>query len=147
VEVRALTTTNAATIASWRYPDRYSTYDVDDPSVLARDHWAVTDAGQLVGYCCFGEPARVPEAHAEPGTLDVGYGMAPDRMGRQQGHCFVGAILEFAVERYQPRRLRLYILEWNARSRKVAARLGFGVDSVLHSDEGGFVVMIRHERR
>jgi [ribosomal protein S18]-alanine N-acetyltransferase len=147
VEVRALTGADAATIASWRYPDRYSTYDVDEPSVLARDHWAVTEADELVGYCCFGEPARVGRAHGEAGTLDVGYGLAPDRMGQRHGHRFVGAILEFAVERYDPARIRLYILQWNVRSRKVATRLGFAFDSVLHCNEGRFVVMVRHECR
>jgi RimJ/RimL family protein N-acetyltransferase len=79
----------------------------------------------------------------ERGTLDVGYGMQPGRMGRGLGSRFVGAILEFAREQYDAERFRLYILEWNDRSRKVAARLGFEVESVLESDEGPFVVMVR----
>ncbi|HEX5620747.1 MAG TPA: hypothetical protein VFX51_20165 [Solirubrobacteraceae bacterium] len=32
-----------ATIAGWRYPGRYRTYDFDEPSALLRDHWAVCD--------------------------------------------------------------------------------------------------------
>lgn len=99
MEVRALTTADAAAIAAWRYPGRYSTYDFDDASVLSSDHWAVSEAGDLVGYCCFGAPARVPRAEPEPGTLDVGYGLAPDRMGGGHGHRFVAAILHFARER------------------------------------------------
>jgi RimJ/RimL family protein N-acetyltransferase len=59
----------------------------------------------------------------------------------------VGAILEFALERYDPDRLRLYILEWNERSRKVAASDGFVVESVLASDEGPFLVMVRRRPR
>jgi RimJ/RimL family protein N-acetyltransferase len=51
--------------------------------------------------------------------------------------------LDFALERYQSRRFRLYILAWNQRSRNVAARLGFAVESVVQSDEGPFVVMVR----
>jgi RimJ/RimL family protein N-acetyltransferase len=147
VEVRALTGAEAAAIAAWRYPGRYSTYDVGDPSALARDHWAVIHAGELCGYCCFGAPARVRAAGEEPGTLDVGYGLAPDRMGRGQGTRFVGAILEFAVERYDPERLRLFVLEWNRRSAKVAARLGFAVEGVVQSDEGAFLVMVRIRRQ
>ena len=143
MEVRALTSADAATIASWRYPKRYSTYDVDDPSTLATDHWAVTEAEDLIGYCCFGAPARVAGAEGEPGALDVGYGLAPDRMGRGRGHRFVGAVLEFALERYDPERIRLYVLEWNERSRKVAASHGFAVESVLPGDEGAFLVMVR----
>ena len=143
MQVRALTEAEAATIASWRYPGRYSTYDVDDPSILARDHWAVTEAGELLGYCCFGAPARVSGASEDPGTLDVGYGLAPCRMGGGQGSRFVAAILEFAHERYHAQSFRLSILDWNERSKKVAARLGFAVESVLQSDEGPFVVMVR----
>jgi [ribosomal protein S18]-alanine N-acetyltransferase len=135
-----------ATISSWRYPGEYSTYDVDDPSVLEADTWAVTEEGELVGYCCFGVPARVGDAVEEPGTLDVGYGLAPDLMGHGRGDRFVGAVLEFALERFDPERFRLYVLEWNQRSRKVAARHGFVVESAVASGEGPFLVMVREAR-
>lgn len=85
MDVRALTPSEAATIAGWRYPDRYSTYAVDDPAVLAGDHWAVEDEDALLGYCCFGAPARVEGGGEEPGVLDLGYGMAPERMGSGLG--------------------------------------------------------------
>jgi [ribosomal protein S18]-alanine N-acetyltransferase len=143
LEVRALTAGDAAAIAAWRYPRRYSTYDVNKPAALSTDHWAVTDAGELIGYCCFGAPARVAGARGEPGTLDVGYGLAPSLMGRGLGDRFVGAILAFALERHHVERLRMYVLEWNERSRTVAARHGFAVESVLASDEGPFLVMAR----
>jgi [ribosomal protein S18]-alanine N-acetyltransferase len=147
MEVRALTSADAAAIGSWRYPGRYSTYNFDGPPALASDHhWAVTEAEELIGYCCFGAPARVAGAEEEPGTLDVGYGLAPDRMGRALGHRFVDAILDFALERFDPERLRLYVLDWNERSKKVAAGHGFTVESVLQSHEGPFFVMVRRAR-
>jgi [ribosomal protein S18]-alanine N-acetyltransferase len=146
VEVRALTGADAATIAAWRYPGPYSTYDFDEPPAPRADHYAVTESDELIGYCCFGAPARVAGAEEERGTLDVGYGLAPDLMGRRLGPRFVGAILEFALERYDPDRLRLYVLEWNERSRKVAAGHGFAVASVLPSAEGPFLVMVREAR-
>ena len=90
-------------------PGSASSYEVDEPATLAHDHWVVTQAGELIGYCCFGAPARVGGAEAEPGTLDVGYGLAPDRIGHGLGHRFVGVILEFALGRYDPERLRLYV--------------------------------------
>jgi [ribosomal protein S18]-alanine N-acetyltransferase len=144
MEVRELTTAETATIAGWRYPGRYSTYDFDDPSVLARDHWAVVENdGTLVGVCCFGAPARVDGAHEEPGVLDVGYGMAPDLMGEGRGHRFVEVILAFALEEYRPERLRLYILDWNGRSRRTAERHGFEAVSYVENAEGRFLVMVR----
>ena len=143
MEIRQLTPSEAETIAGWRYPGPYSTYDVDDPSVLGRDHWAVIDDGSLLGYCCFGAPARVDGAHEEPGVLDVGYGMAPDLMGGGRGHRFVEAILAFALEEYRPERLRVYVLDWNERSKSVAERHGFEAASHLENAEGRFLVLAR----
>jgi RimJ/RimL family protein N-acetyltransferase len=143
VEVRPLTPEDVAAIAAWRYPGRYSTYDFDDPGELASDSWAVAEAGERVGYCCFGAPARVPGAVPEPGTLDVGYGLAPGRMGGGYGHRFVAAILDFAREQHAPERYRLYVLDWNERSRRTAARHGFVTEATLENDEGTFLVMVR----
>jgi [ribosomal protein S18]-alanine N-acetyltransferase len=103
----------------------------------------VTEAGELIGYCCFGEPARVPGTTAQPGTLDIGYGMAPDRVGRGDGSRFVAAIIAFAAERWAHRRFRVYVLAWNERSRKVAARNGFVAGPTVDSEEGPFLVMCR----
>lgn len=143
MEVRALTGADGQAILGWRYPGSYSTYDFGDPSALDSDSWAVTDGDELIGYCCFGAPARVPGADEERGVLDVGYGLAPELMGRGLGPRFVGAILEFALDRHRPERLRLFVLDWNERSRKVAEGHGFAVESTLASDEGRFLVMVR----
>jgi [ribosomal protein S18]-alanine N-acetyltransferase len=143
LEVRPLRAAEAATIAAWRYPGRYSTYDVDDSSVLERDVWAVREEGALVGYCCFGAPARVDGAAEEAGVVDVGYGMAPDRVGGGLGHRFVEAILAFATESYSPERLRMYVLDWNERSQRVAAGHGFEVASELTNRDGRFLVLER----
>lgn len=146
MEVRALTDADAAAVARWRYPGRHATYDVIDPSHLARDHWAVADDGELVGYCGFGAPARVAGAEAQPGTLDIGYGMNPQLMGRGRGRRFVAAILAFALERHDPRRLRLHVLDWNDRSRKIAAGHGFVVEGAVEAEGDRFLVMVRDAR-
>jgi ribosomal-protein-alanine N-acetyltransferase len=146
MEIRPLTPTEAETVATWRYPGRYSTYDVDGPVTPAKGWRAVTHQDELVGYCCFGAEARVPGVDEEEGTLDVGYGLRPDLMGRGLGPSFVGAILDFAVNEFHPSRLRLLILDWNERSLKVARALGFEEADVVASAEGGFRVMTRSAR-
>ena len=143
MEVRPLTQTDAEAIAAWRYPGRYATYDVGETLTPERGFWAVEHGGELVGYCCFGHEARVPGVVEEEGILDVGYGMRPDLMGRGLGGEFVGAILGFAIRRSSPRRLRLLILDWNDRSRRVAEALGFRSERALRSTEGDFLVMTR----
>ena len=146
MRIRALTGADAEAIGAWRYAAEYSTYDVADPSHLASDHWAVTEDEELVGYCCFGAAARVAGAEHELGTVDVGYGMKPELIGRGRGSRFVAATLEFARRRHDPQRLRLYVLDWNERSRKVAAAHGFVVESVIHDGDARFLVMVRQAR-
>ncbi|HTG47701.1 MAG TPA: GNAT family N-acetyltransferase [Actinomycetota bacterium] len=143
MQVRPLTEADARSIATWRYPGRYATYDVGVVLDPADGFCAVQDEGRLVGYGCFGAEARVPGVGEESGTLDIGYGMRPDLMGRGLGPAFAGAIVAFGVATFGPDRLRLLILEWNERSRKVAERLGFERDGSVLSDEGRFLVMRR----
>jgi len=146
MDVRRLTDTDAQTIAAWRYPDRYSTYDVGEIVSAADGFWAVERDAELIGYCCFGAEARVPGVEEEAGTLDVGYGLRPDLVGQGQGPAFAQAIVDFGVDRFAPERLRLLILDWNERSRKVAERLGFARDGSVESLEGRFLVMRRAAR-
>jgi [ribosomal protein S18]-alanine N-acetyltransferase len=143
VEVRPLTETDADKIAAWRYPGRYATYDVGEVVTPERGFWAIEHEADLVGYCCFGHEARVPGVVEEEGILDVGYGLRPDLMGQGLGREFVRVILDFAIRQFSPRRLRLLILAWNDRSRKVAEALGFEKEGILRSTEGDFYVMIR----
>jgi ribosomal-protein-alanine N-acetyltransferase len=143
VEVRALTEDDARAIAAWRYPGRYATYDVGGMVNSERGFWAVEHEGALVGYCCFGQEARVPGVHEEPGVLDVGYGMRPDMMGHGSGKKFISSILEFGERKFSPRRYRLMVLDWNARSRAAARSAGFDEERSVRSTEGTFVVMTR----
>jgi RimJ/RimL family protein N-acetyltransferase len=143
MEIRMLTEADSEAIATWRYPGRYATYDPDEPVTPEGGSWAVEHEGELVGYCSFGHAARVPGIEEEEGTLDVGYGMRPDLMGRGLGREFVGAILDHATGEFSPGRFRLLILDWNERSQRVAAVLGFRKEDVVRSIEGDFLVMTR----
>ena len=136
-----MTIADAEAIATWSYPGRDSTNDVGVLVTAEQGFWAVEDSAQLVGYCCFGGEARVPGVDGKDGTLDVGYGMRPDLVGKGLGRAFVQAILAFAVNEFSPRRLRVLILTWNERSRKVAEALGFTEEGIVPSTEGEFRVM------
>ena len=125
MKVRDLSDADVADIVTWRYEGAYSTYDMTGGVSPGLGYYAVDHGRRLVGYCCFGAEARVPGVDAEAGTLDVGYGMRPDLVGRGLGPEFVRAILAFGVDRFRPDRLRVLILRWNARSLRVAERHGF----------------------
>ena len=82
----------------------------------------------------------------EEGTIDVGYGLRPDLVGKGLGQEFVTAILDFGIRRYDPSQLRVLILDWNDRSRKVAERCGFTHRETIVSDERPFLVLTRRIR-
>jgi [ribosomal protein S18]-alanine N-acetyltransferase len=144
VRARELTVEEAERPLGWRYPEPYATYDAEGP--LGRDlgFFAVDDEdGGLVGFGCTGLEARVPGVEEEAGTLDVGYGMRPDLVGRGLGREFVGAVLSYAAEKDPSARLRMSILRWNDRSRRVAEAHGFRVVARV----GEFDVLVREPPR
>jgi ribosomal-protein-alanine N-acetyltransferase len=144
VRARELTVDEAERPLGWRYPEPYATYDAEGP--LGRDlgFFAVQDEdGDLVGFGCVGAEARVPGVEEEPGTVDVGYGMRPDLIGQGLGREFGGAILARVVDGHPGARLRMSILRWNARSRRVAEAHGFR----LAGRVGEFDVLVREAPR
>ena len=143
MQVRDLTPADALDIAGWRYPGRESTYDVAEVVTPEDGFHAIEHEGRLTGYCCFGAEARVPGVDEQEGTLDIGYGMRPELVGRGLGQTFVGAILAFAIDTFAPSRLRLLILDWNERSRRVAEALAFEQDGSVTNDNGTFLVLVR----
>jgi ribosomal-protein-alanine N-acetyltransferase len=125
-----LTAQQAEDIAGWRHPPPYDTYDVDGDEVghlLLPDYryHAVLDGDQMIGYCCFGEDARVAGGRYDDALLDVGWGMRPELMGHGRGCEFVAAIVGFGERSYAPDVMGVTIAEFNRRSQRVAAGAGF----------------------
>jgi RimJ/RimL family protein N-acetyltransferase len=139
VRARELTVDEAERPLGWRYPGRYATYDARGPLGGDRGFFAVEDEGDLAGFGCVGVEARVPGVEEEPGTIDVGYGMRPDLVGQGRGRSFVAAVLDYVAERNPGARLRMSILRWNGRSRRVAEGHGFRVTGRA----GDFDVLVR----
>jgi RimJ/RimL family protein N-acetyltransferase len=138
---------DADEIAGWRYDEDYSLYDVGDHRELLNPAYeyyaAISEAGDLVGYCCFGEDARVPGLDEEAGVLDVGGGLRPDLTGIGLGGPFLREVCRFGAELHDPLRFRVVIAAFNRRAQLVAAALGFEKDEVHESSERQYVVMTR----
>jgi ribosomal-protein-alanine N-acetyltransferase len=124
--VRQLTIEDGMEIAMWRYPGPWAVYDALEPPRPDEGYWAVEDAGGgLVGFCCFGEPARAPGIEAQSGLLDVAIGLRPDLVGRGSGEAFARAVVDHAHAVAQGRRLRCVVPEWNGPGRRAAEAAGF----------------------
>ena len=98
--LKPITREDAYAISRWRYDGPYSIYNGDPNSVdsLLQPHFyyhsVYDERGDLTGYFCFGEDARVPAGrrlgvYERESALDVGLGMRPDLAGRGLGAGFV----------------------------------------------------------
>jgi [ribosomal protein S18]-alanine N-acetyltransferase len=144
MRTRELTAEEAETPLGWLYAGRYATCDVRGPLGANRGFfWVEDDDGAVVGYGCVGAEARIPAVDPESGTVDIGYGMRPDLTGQGLGREFVGAVLAYARAGRPDVRVRMLILRWNERSRRVAQAHGFRVVGRA----GEFDVLVREPPR
>jgi [ribosomal protein S18]-alanine N-acetyltransferase len=141
--VRELTVADARQIATWRYEGQWRTYDSRPDGLLSADagYRAVADevTGALVGYVCTGAEARVPGLAEKSGVIDVGAGMRPDLVGSRIGSEFGAAVLgHIAADAGTSEfRLRAVVLDWNERSLRLCARLGFRRVGTHSCDQDG----------
>jgi len=124
----------AREITTWTYDAPYERYDMSLDylkGLLNPDYryHIIFDGDQtLLGFCCFGEDARVPGGTysiIEPDILDVGVGMHPEFTGQGFGMEFVGFILKFAFRTFHPESFRVTVAAFNQRSIKTFKSLGF----------------------
>jgi [ribosomal protein S18]-alanine N-acetyltransferase len=131
-----ITRADAQAISRWRYDGPYVVYNGNPASVASLlqprylYHSVHDGHGELVGYFCFGEDARVSAGrrtglYDREDALDVGLGMRPDLTGRGLGEEFVRAGLQFADETYSPPAFRLTVATFNRRAIRVYERAGF----------------------
>jgi RimJ/RimL family protein N-acetyltransferase len=136
-----MTEADARIVSAWRYPFPYSAYngDPNKPETVAylvdpanQIYTAVDESDEVVGFFSFGGDAQVPgeldpAEQDDPTVLDVGLGLRPDLTGRGLGFSFVESGLQFAREKFAPKRFRLAVLSWNERAIRVYERAGFQV--------------------
>lgn len=140
--VSELSIEDGMALASWHTPGPWSVNDSLEPPEPDQGYWAVRDAeGQLVGYCCFDESARVPGLPADPSMLDVALGLRPDLVGHGLSNDLAQAVVDRAHQVAAGRQLRSVIDENNHLGRRAAERAGFKVAG-SHDLAGG--ATLRH---
>jgi len=141
-----MTRAHAEGVASWRYEAPYDVYDPSEGAVeeyLAGGYLAVLDDGEVVGFVCLGDAARVPGGPPpDDAVTDVGIGVAPGRLSGRVGTTAGELALE-TLRMSGLLRLRASVAEWNDRSVRLCLRLGFvPVGTFVHPrDAGTFVVL------
>jgi RimJ/RimL family protein N-acetyltransferase len=132
LSTREVSPSDARSFASYAYPPPYDFYDSAPGSAASfleprRRYVSVVDrTGELWGFGCFGVDAQVPGGAyaALPGALDVGVGMAPERVGRGYGRAFARAVLRQAAAP-EIHWFRVSVAAFNLRSLRLWRSLGF----------------------
>ncbi|MDQ4100366.1 MAG: GNAT family N-acetyltransferase [Chloroflexota bacterium] len=130
-----MTERDVRTVAGWTYEPPYDIYNLDaaplDDLLAAlldprNAYYAITDeAGDLIGFCCYGPDARIPGGDYTAPAVDVGIGLRPDLTGRGLGPAVIGAVLDFADAIMHPTMFRTTIAAFNQRSIRAFERVGF----------------------
>ncbi len=126
--VRPLEPADAEAIATWRYEGPWDVYDSHPGDRLSAEagYQAVVDgAGNLVGFLCLGQEARVPGLAEADGLVDIGVGMRPELVGQGLGRAFGAVVVSHVARCCGEIPLRAVIQSWNQRSLRMAQGLGF----------------------
>jgi ribosomal-protein-alanine N-acetyltransferase len=147
--LRPMTPKDADEIVAWRYPVEYAFYNMDaDPEDLVEfldvdkcepgtKFVMADDDGAALGFF---------EFTTRDGVTDIGLGLRPDLTGRGLGADFLRAGLAFAVERFQPRTLRLAVAAFNRRAITVYERVGFAITKAfMQTTNGGVYEFVEME--
>lgn len=135
VVIRPFTSEEARIVSAWTYEPPFDFYNWDPGSpALYLDvdedgfgYYAIVKTGsdQPIGFCCFGEEARVQGQTPEDGTVDIGGGVRPDLVSQGRATRVFPAIMEFAEARFAPKRFRTAVASFNERSLRLCESAGF----------------------
>ena len=150
---RPVTAVDARQFVRWAYEPPYDIYNmVDDPHDPNLVEAAVNyfldpalpcyvldgdDEAEILAFCTFGEDAQVPGGDYSLEAVDIGLGVRPDLTGRGLGQRFVTAVIQFAIQKFQPAYLRVTIAAFNERALRVWQRQGFVVVQQFTAKVGG----------
>ena len=146
---------SARQIAQWRYAPPYELYSCEADGIENTircfltpeyQYYSVRDeAGELIGFRCFGEDARVPGGDYSAEALDMGGGLRPDRTGQGLGTSFMAAALEFARRQFAPVAFRTTVAAFNQRALRVCERVGYQPMQVFEATHSRqcFVMLLR----
>jgi [ribosomal protein S18]-alanine N-acetyltransferase len=127
LEWRPMTQSEAEEIASWKYPAPYDFYDMTadeedyeqfiHPYKRSPHTYSVFEKGELMGFLTV-EPS---ENH----SVDLSFGMCPNRTGKGEGQMFLEQCLSFAAKEYEEDHFTLAVATFNKRAIAVYERAGF----------------------
>jgi [ribosomal protein S18]-alanine N-acetyltransferase len=138
----------------WKYEPPYEIYNYlpenfEEDLVYHLDPsnniYSMYREGELIGYCSFGRDAQIPGGDYSEEALDIGLMIKPSLTGRGLGAEHVKDVIQHAIKKYLPGKLRVTILETNQRAMKVWEKNGFQKSQSFERerDKTGFVILTK----
>lgn len=154
IDYRRTDEVSAREFLKWKYEPPYEIYNYRPESFdedlayhldPANNIYSMYRDGELIGYCSFGQDARVPGGEYSEEALDIGLMIKPELNGQGLGSEFVKDVIEFARKHFLPHRLRVTILATNLRARRVWEKNGFQEEQAFKReiDQLPFVFLFR----
>jgi [ribosomal protein S18]-alanine N-acetyltransferase len=151
---RPIDEASAREFLQWKYDPPYELYNYSPDNFesdlayhLDPDNniFSMYKDDELVGYCSFGQDARVRGGDYGEPALDIGLMIKPSLTGQGLGSDFVKDVIRFATAEFPAGKLRVTILESNLRARRVWEKNGFRNVSAFQreSDRLSFVILTR----
>lgn len=142
---------SAREFLKWKYEPPYEIYNYSvenferdlayhlDP---ANNLYSMFRGDEVIGYCSYGRDAQVPGGDYSEEALDIGMMIKPELTGQGQGSKYANAVLQNGIAKYNPKKLRVTILETNKRAMRVWEKNGFIKDQKFEreNDKTEFVI-------
>lgn len=115
LHVRRMRDDDASAVATWRCTGDWSVYNLASEHELVDElacYHSVFLDGELIGFFCIGDAARVLGLPEDAETIDVGVGMNPKLVGQGFGQSFGHAVLSYLEANYPNQRLRAVVQAW-----------------------------------
>jgi RimJ/RimL family protein N-acetyltransferase len=148
---RPITEKDVRQIFTWEYEAPYDIYNLPSENIEEElgyfldpqnNFFSLFSNQDLTAFCSYGSDARVPGGDYTEEALDIGMGVKPDLTGQGNGSDFARAVLLYALNSFQPEKLRVTIAGFNERARRVWEKLGFEQTQTFNNPRGKpFVIL------
>jgi RimJ/RimL family protein N-acetyltransferase len=155
IEYRPADETSAREFLTWQYEPPYDIYNCPPEQLEASLRYNLDprnnvyamfgQQGELVGYCSYGEDARVSGGDYSEEALDIGLMIKPALTGKGLGAAFARDVIRNGVGKYASKNLRVTIAAFNNRAIRTWKKNGFQqTQSFKRSPDGmEFVILTR----
>ena len=147
--------TSAREFVKWKYEPPYDIYNCPADEVEkaiqynldpANNIYAMfTQDDELIGYCSYGEDARVPGGYYNEDALDIGLMIKPELTGQGLGADLARDVIHNGSRLFGPGKRRVTIAAFNRRAIRVWEKNGFHQVQTFKRERDGmdFVIMVK----